>query len=183
MVARGARIMSRQAKVALAVLAFPWGLCLALGLGACRKQVMSDAPRAEISSPRRKGPIGNEPRVVVSGRNDRPGGSVGLGLLPVFFAYDKYNLSKTARRDMQSNTEYLLARPEQTFTVSGHTDERGTAEYNLALGQKRAQVVVDYYRALGVYNLKAVSYGEERPACLQHTENCWVFNRRAEVTR
>jgi len=175
--------VTRKAKITFAVLAFPWGLALALGIGACKRNVRVETPPMETASPSPRGAVGNEPRVVITGRRAREEGSTTLGLLPVFFSYDKYNLSKAARQDLQSNTEYLLARPEQTFTVSGHTDERGTTEYNLALGQKRAQAVVDYYKTLGVYNLKAISYGEERPACLQHTENCWVFNRRAEVTR
>ena len=71
--------------------------------------------------------------------------------------------------------------PNLTFTLEGHADERGTREYNLALGGRRANAAKDYLVSLGVNasRLNTVSYGKERPVCLESNENCWGQNRRA----
>jgi peptidoglycan-associated lipoprotein len=99
------------------------------------------------------------------------------------FDYDKYELSDGARATLQANAALLKARKEWTVLVEGHCDNRGTVEYNLALGQKRAKAVRDYYVRLGVAesSVGTISYGEEKPLCNEDTDACWSQNRRAET--
>lgn len=97
------------------------------------------------------------------------------------FDYDATSLSESARQALRRNAEWLRQKPEVEVQVQGHCDERGTAEYNLALGQRRAQAVRDYYKMLGLRagRIGTISYGEERPACRESDEACWARNRRA----
>jgi peptidoglycan-associated lipoprotein len=99
------------------------------------------------------------------------------------FDFDKYELSDGARTTLQANAALLKARKEWTVLVEGHCDDRGTVEYNLALGQKRAKAVRDYYVRLGVPegSIGTISYGEEKPLCSEETDACWSQNRRAET--
>ena len=101
----------------------------------------------------------------------------------VNFNYDRYELSEETRRVLQANADLLKARKEWSVLVEGHCDDRGTTEYNLALGQKRAKAVRDYYVRLGVpeSSIGTISYGEEMPLCQEATDACWGSNRRAET--
>ncbi|HNW44138.1 MAG TPA: OmpA family protein [Elusimicrobiales bacterium] len=104
-------------------------------------------------------------------------------LKTVNFSYGLYDLSEESRKVLQANATLLKARKEWTVLVEGHCDERGTTEFNLALGQKRAKAVRDYYVRLGVPEsaIGTISYGEEMPLCQETTEDCWMTNRRAET--
>jgi len=104
-------------------------------------------------------------------------------LKTVNFDYDRYELSDSVRKTLQANAELLKVRKEWSVLVEGHCDQRGTTEYNLALGQKRAKAVRDYYVRLGVPedSVGTISYGEEMPVCQEETEACWLTNRRAET--
>lgn len=104
-------------------------------------------------------------------------------LKTVNFNYDRYELSDATRKTLQANAALLKARKEWTVLVEGHCDDRGTTEYNLSLGQKRAKAVRDYYVRLGVpeSSLGTISYGEEMPLCQEAAEECWSTNRRAET--
>lgn len=99
------------------------------------------------------------------------------------FEYDAYSLDESARSSLKANAEYLKSHKELEVLVSGHCDDRGTIQYNLALGQKRAKVVREFYMRLGVSgkSVATISYGEEKPACMDATESCWSENRRAET--
>lgn len=99
----------------------------------------------------------------------------------VFFDTDKSSLSDDARATLQRQAAWAQLYPNLTFTLEGHADERGTREYNLALGGRRANAAKDYLVSLGVDagRLSTVSYGKERPVCLESNENCWAQNRRA----
>ncbi len=101
----------------------------------------------------------------------------------VNFDYDRYELSEESRATLQANAALLKARKDWTVLVEGHCDDRGTVEYNLALGQKRAKAVRDYYVRLGVPEsaMGTISYGEEKPLCAEQTDACWLQNRRAET--
>jgi peptidoglycan-associated lipoprotein len=101
----------------------------------------------------------------------------------VFFEFDKYNIKDEYKRILEANAELLLSRPEAGLMIEGHCDERGTNEYNLALGEKRAKAVMDFYIAFGVGadRLSMISYGEERPFDKGHTEAAWAKNRRAHM--
>ncbi|MDX1630638.1 MAG: peptidoglycan-associated lipoprotein Pal [Thermoanaerobaculia bacterium] len=99
----------------------------------------------------------------------------------IFFDYDEYSLRAEARDRLAKNAEFMSEHPELLFTIEGHCDERGTNEYNLALGDRRANAAKDYLVSLGVDGdrLRTVSYGEERPFCEQDNESCYQLNRRA----
>ena len=112
----------------------------------------------------------------------RRGEAAGSGpLKDIGFNFDSADLSETARATLKANAEWLKANPSARVQIEGHCDERGTAEYNMALGAKRAQAAMDYLSTLGVAanRLSTISYGEEIPVCKEHNEDCWVKNRRA----
>jgi peptidoglycan-associated lipoprotein len=100
-------------------------------------------------------------------------------LKPVFFGLDSVELSEEARGILQKNVEYLKRRTTAKVMVEGHADSRGTNEYNLALANRRADVVRGYLLSLGVTpdRLTIVSKGEEQPFCREETEACWQQNR------
>jgi peptidoglycan-associated lipoprotein len=104
-----------------------------------------------------------------------------MGLLPeIHFAYDRADIGEADRAILAKNAEALKKFDFLRVTVEGHADERGTVEYNLALGERRAKAAIDYLTSLGVPadRLKSVSYGKEVPLCQQSTEDCWARNRR-----
>jgi peptidoglycan-associated lipoprotein len=104
------------------------------------------------------------------------------GLLgEVYFDYDRYELRPEARDRLTRNAEFLRTYPDVLITIEGHCDERGTNEYNIALGDRRAFSAVRFLEQLGIdrARLRTVSYGEERPQCRESGENCWSRNRRA----
>jgi peptidoglycan-associated lipoprotein len=98
----------------------------------------------------------------------------------VLFATDHYDLDATAQSQLQRQAAFLMQYAEWKITVQGYADERGTREYNLALGERRAETVRGYLQALGVdpARLQTVSYGKEQPACGEASEACWERNRR-----
>lgn len=102
----------------------------------------------------------------------------------VFFAYDKAELSDAARASLQKNAAYMKKWTTLRITVEGHADTRGTAEYNLALGERRANATRDYLGSLGVdlARVAMVSKGEEQQTCTEATEACYEKNRRAHST-
>jgi len=99
----------------------------------------------------------------------------------VYFDFDKSELRPEAREKLSQNAEWMRSNPGYVATIEGHCDERGTNEYNLALGERRASAAKDYLVSLGVgqARLQTLSYGEERPVCTESTESCWQRNRRA----
>mgnify|MGYP001309680095 CR=1 FL=1 len=99
----------------------------------------------------------------------------------IYFAFDSYALTADSRAVLQANAAWLKANPASMVEIEGHCDERGTTEYNLALGAKRARAAMDYLITLGVNmsRMKTISYGEELPACRAATEACYLDNRRA----
>lgn len=109
-------------------------------------------------------------------------GSADAGPLDdVFFGYDANELSPQARERLASNAEWLHANPGSRVEIEGHCDSRGTIEYNLALGARRASAVRDYLVSLGIPpdRLTTISYGKELPKCHAETAQCWQQNRRA----
>ncbi|MFO1518745.1 MAG: peptidoglycan-associated lipoprotein Pal [bacterium] len=101
-------------------------------------------------------------------------------LKTIHFDFDKYNIRSDAAGILQQNASWLKANPNVNVIVEGNCDERGTNEYNMALGERRANAGKDYLTNLGVTGsrISTVSYGEERPVCQEHTEECWAQNRR-----
>jgi peptidoglycan-associated lipoprotein len=101
-------------------------------------------------------------------------------LKDIYFAFDRYDLSDEARRILTENAKTALAHPSLVIQIEGHCDERGSSEYNLALGERRAVSAKLYLIRLGVKGdqLSTISYGEEMPADPGHTEAAWAKNRR-----
>jgi peptidoglycan-associated lipoprotein len=164
-----------------------------LGLvAACKKKPPTTAAGAR--------PVGEEPsRPTTETRVPPPQGNVPPGVdtseLPkdvaeinakgylkdAFFDYDKADLRDDARAALAMDSEWLKRYRSVQFLIEGHCDERGTSEYNLALGDRRANAAKEYLVSLGVdaSRVKTVSYGKERPFCTQSSEDCWQQNRRA----
>jgi peptidoglycan-associated lipoprotein len=111
-------------------------------------------------------------------RGETPAGGP---LKDVNFDFDSAALSETARATLRANADWLKSNSAARVQIEGHCDERGTAEYNMALGAKRAQAAMDYLATLGIAanRLSTISYGEEIPVCKEKTEECWARNRRA----
>lgn len=102
-------------------------------------------------------------------------------LKDIYFDFDSHNLTSDARETLRANASWLKSNPAARAEIEGHSDERGTNEYNLALGAKRAQTAKDFLATLGVTaeRLSTISYGEEIPMCKDASESCWQRNRRA----
>jgi peptidoglycan-associated lipoprotein len=102
----------------------------------------------------------------------------------VYFDFDQYELRPDARERLAKNADFMKEHPEFMYTIEGHCDERGTNEYNMALGDRRSHAAQSYLMSLGVpasqFNL--ISYGEEAPLCNVAEESCWSRNRRANFT-
>ena len=101
-------------------------------------------------------------------------------LKEIYFDFDKYYLRPDARTTLKANAEWLKKNPAVRVEIEGHCDERGSTQYNLALGAKRAQAAKDYLVTLGIAEgrLSTTTYGEEAPVCREHNEECWQRNRR-----
>ncbi len=99
----------------------------------------------------------------------------------IYFEFDRAELSSEAREILNRVAELLKASPKKNITIEGNCDDRGTNEYNLALGQTRADSAARYLQSLGIdrKRIKTISYGEERPVCTEATEACWLKNRNA----
>lgn len=154
-------------------------LGLALGLAACSKNQKADAAAdLQAAADSNYDVIVAEEETVTEAVE-----SAEVSLAPVFFALNEYSLSKGARNILKANAEILKLKGINNITVEGNCDDRGTIAYNIALGQKRANEVRDYYIKLGVKaeNINTISYGEENPLCTDQTESCWAKNRRADT--
>ncbi len=111
-------------------------------------------------------------------------GSLGSGekgpLSDIHFAYNEYTIEAQDGSVLRSNASWLQTNAQSRVQVEGHCDERGSEEYNIALGAKRAQAAKDYLVTLGIASsrISTISYGKELPACQDHDESCWAQNRR-----
>jgi len=101
-------------------------------------------------------------------------------LSDIHFAYNEYTIQEQDGSVLKSNASWLQAHPQTRVQVEGHCDERGSEEYNIALGAKRAQAAKDYLVTLGIggSRISTISYGKELPLCTEHDESCWSQNRR-----
>lgn len=109
--------------------------------------------------------------------------AIDAGLQDVFFSYDQWTLSKNGMASLNHDADWLKQHPGAVMKVEGHCDERGTTDYNVVLGDKRAKSARTYLIELGVNpkQVAIISYGKERPFCLDHTELCYQQNRRGHV--
>jgi peptidoglycan-associated lipoprotein len=145
----------------------------------------AENPNASSSQPSvaaKPAPSKPEPGATSSLDALRSGDSATGGpLKDVSFNFDSAALSESARATLKANADWLKGNPTARVQIEGHCDERGAADYNMALGAKRAQAAMDYLATLGVAGnrLSTISYGEEIPVCKEKTEECWAKNRRA----
>jgi len=102
-----------------------------------------------------------------------------VALKQIFFAFDKAEIRPADAQTLAASTAYLKANPNQLVLIEGHCDERGTSEYNLALGERRAKAAMNYLVSNGIEasRITTISYGKERPSCTEKNEPCWSKNR------
>jgi peptidoglycan-associated lipoprotein len=125
--------------------------------------------------------------VTLAGEAEQPKAQPGLSELfeqnvkDAFFDFNKADIREDARQALTRTAEFLRSYPQVKVTIEGHCDERGSTEYNLGLGERRAQAAKNYLISLGIAagRMETVSWGKERPFCTEHTEQCWQLNRRA----
>jgi len=163
-------------------------LLLAGGLAACSSNEASKAAAApataQAKAATKPGEQARRPQSQSSLDALRRGDSAATpkdsALKEVFFEFDRYDLTGDSRATLKAAADWLKKNPAVKVEIEGHCDDRGTSEYNLALGAKRANAAKDYLMTLGVpaARLSATSYGEEIPVCREETEACWQKNRR-----
>jgi peptidoglycan-associated lipoprotein len=102
-------------------------------------------------------------------------------LADIYFDFDRAEIRESDAKVLDANATWLKRHPDHLVLIEGHCDERGTNEYNTALGDRRAKATMNYLASRGVAmsRMTVISYGEERPACTQRTDECWAKNRRA----
>jgi peptidoglycan-associated lipoprotein len=159
----------------------------------CQKQTVkaTEEPVAEAAEPAKEeaAPVVEETGEVVEVTSDESVAADERALMAarnaflsehVYFAFDKYNLDDAAQEVLMGKADFLRENPDIYITIEGHCDERGTNEYNLALGDRRAESSKSFLVDMGIeaYRISTVSYGEERPFCNQSNEECWSKNRR-----
>lgn len=159
-------------------------LASAMAISACAKKAPAELPPvADEEVIARDTPIDTRPD---NRTPDGPGTQVHFeravgGSTTVYFDTDRFNIDATDQAALQAQAQYFARFPQLTFTIQGHADERGTREYNLALGEQRANAARNYLVSVGVAanRIRTVSYGKERPVALGSDEQSWAQNRRA----
>ena len=156
--------------------------------------VVASNPPAPAPAPRERtarvaeAPPPATPAPVAEVKNGKPLEDYLNKLLDAYFDYDKADLRSDARTALNNNSSELRSLlkefPSTKFVIEGNCDERGSAEYNLALGDRRAKAAQEFLVQIGVpaERLSTISYGQERPLCTDHNENCWQKNRRAHLS-
>jgi len=151
----------------------------ALVLSACARQVREEPQAPVAAAPAPTAPVADDGRF---GPEDLDTDAC-LKQRTVLFDFDQDAVRPEFQAIMACHAKYLQDRPEARVTLEGNADERGTREYNLALGERRGNAVSGALQAAGgsAGQLTVVSYGEERPTCTEATEACWQQNRRVEI--
>lgn len=151
----------------------------AAAAGCSKKMVKIDRPKEPAAQAPAPAPQQEESEAALRGKEFFSSPEVS----PVYFEYDRTELTAKARELLRKNAGWLEENPEAEVKIEGHCDERGTTEYNLGLGVRRANAVRDFYKAMGIAikRLSTISYGEDKPACAQSGDSCWKKNRRAET--
>ena len=154
-------------------------LTSALALAACSKKAPEELPpMPEETVTPTPTPTTSGPAV---GSMEHFTQAVGQANTVVYFDTDQYNIDSEDSTKLQRQAQYFSQYPNVTFTIEGHADERGTREYNLALGERRANSAKNYLVSLGIpaSRIRTISYGKERPVALGSNESAWAQNRRA----
>ena len=140
------------------------------------------ASRQATANPGAPGSTGQPGSSTSTGGRPAPSDFVAVrDLADIHFDFDKYTIRPRDADLLDQNARWLKAHEKDLLLIEGHCDERGTNEYNLALGERRAKAAMNYLVAQGVAarRITIISYGEERPQCTDHNEACWAKNRRA----
>lgn len=160
-------------------------ICLSvISLWGCPKKAdvgaVPEAPAVEQAKPSE--PAKPEPKEELKEEPKEGAAKAEEGLQPIYFDFDRSFIRDDARGTMKANAEWLKANPKIKIRIEGNCDERGTIEYNQALGQRRAQSAKKYLTDLGISanRISIISYGKEKPICTEHNEDCWQKNRRAD---
>ena len=172
-------------------------MLLGITVSACQSQQKIDdiAEVQEWNPTGLSGGEGAESTLSVSGLTEGDSGETLAGVVTdedfadplskrvVYFEFDSIVLTPEATRIVEAHAEYLANNRGMALVLEGHTDERGTREYNLALGESRAKAVAEVFLGLGVSEdaIRIISYGEERPVDLGQSEDAWSLNRRVEI--
>lgn len=152
--------------------------CVALAIAGCSSKKNQVNPN---ENPANVGNQGNLGESSLQGlQNGTLGATAGGPLHDVHFGYNDYTIEPQDSSVLKDNATWLQKHPNTTVQVEGHCDERGSEEYNIALGAKRAQAAKDYLVTLGIPGgrVTTISYGKELPLCTEHNETCWAQNRR-----
>ncbi len=151
-----------------------------IALAACSREAPEELPPAPQTATPTPSPTPTQAAGPVVGTQGHFEDAVG-GSTIVYFDTDRFNIDSTDAAALQAQAQYFSQYPQVNFTVEGHTDERGTREYNLALGERRANSAKNYLVSLGVSpdRIRTVSFGKERPVALGSNPQAWQQNRRA----
>ena len=154
---------------------------VALTTGCATKRATSEVVVAPLGIP--DGQVGYNGAVIVDNSAAVITGAENLQAV-VYFAFDSSEITAQAASVLNQHVSLLNSNPAAGVVIAGHTDERGSREYNMALGERRAQAARNYLAAQGVAanNIRVISYGEERPAAAGNTEDAYAQNRRAELS-
>ena len=152
-----------------------------LALGACSKKPPAQLPPAPVESGAATPTDTGTDAMAGPGTQEHFATAVGAVNTVVYFDTDQYDIDAEDSAKLQTQARYFAQYPNVNFTVEGHADERGTREYNLALGERRANAAKNYLVGLGIpaSRIRTVSYGKERPVALESNEAAWAQNRRA----
>jgi peptidoglycan-associated lipoprotein len=155
-----------------------------------RKAVVPEQPPQEMKQPQTQAPedstkaqekITEQQMAGVESKDIRSKYEEVSGMFKdIYFDYDKYDVREDAKQTLKAVADHLRKNTSQKVLVEGHCDDRGTSEYNLGLGDKRAKSAKDFLVSLGVPSsrIDTISYGKEKAVCSEHTEDCWARNRR-----
>jgi peptidoglycan-associated lipoprotein len=123
-----------------------------------------------------------DPQASRSRKGDGAGEDNRRTLADVYFSYDQWDLSEAGKKNLAESAAFLKANPGVAIYIEGHCDERGSHDYNLILGEKRAKETARHLQTLGIRNpVMVASYGKEHPVCAEHEESCYWRNRRAHL--
>ena len=152
----------------------------AFALAACSKKAPEELPPPPVQ-PAQQTTTSTGNTAAGVGTQSHFVNAVGQANTVVYFDTDRFNIDNEDAARLQTQAQYFSQYPNVTFTIEGHTDERGTREYNLALGERRANAAKNYLVSVGIpaSRIRTVSYGKERPVALASNESAWAQNRRA----
>ena len=155
-------------------------LAVGLGLSACAKKAPEVLPPDPGGTPAATESAGGDTGAPTPGSQADFVAQM-MGQDTIYFDTDRYNIDATDQQALAMQAQWLMKYPAKRITIEGHADERGTREYNLALGERRADAAKAYLVSLGVAanRISVVSYGKERPVALASNESAWAQNRRA----